>query len=93
MNIEPLSSVLVSDRLTQTILPDGTGVVLDIDGRQILTLNATGMYLVEQLRSGADSTGELAERLASAFEVEAEVAQADVEEFAATLAQFLKVAI
>ncbi len=39
-DLDRLAASLRSDRLTRTALADGTGVILDVDGMHVLTLNA-----------------------------------------------------
>ena len=56
MNEDPIKKIrgaLESGRLTINALDDGSGVLLDIDGEQLLTLNRTGMRLVQAIDEGA----------------------------------------
>jgi len=87
--IEHLTAVLRSGRLTQTKLADQTGVLLDIESLQVLTLNETGMFLVERLCAGVSTTEALARAMAAEFEVEEDVAREDVAAFLAELEGFL----
>ncbi|MGD8439595.1 MAG: PqqD family protein [Holophagae bacterium] len=84
-----LAAMLADDELTTTKLVDGTGVILDVDTLQVFTLNETGMFLVEALGEGVDSRDELVARLVDSFEVEDDVAVADVDAFIGELATFL----
>jgi hypothetical protein len=87
--ISELARMLATDELTTTKLVDGTGVILDVDSLQVFTLNETGMFLVESMGEGiADRDGLVARMLAS-FEVEEDVAAADVDSFVADLSKFL----
>ncbi len=44
--LNPLVAVLKSDRLAYTDMGEDGGVLLDIAGHQVFTLNEVGMYLV-----------------------------------------------
>lgn len=72
-------------------LSDGTGVLLNLRKREILTFNETGMLLVRALKEGATSTSALARRLETEFAVTAAEAERDVASFAARLANALAV--
>lgn len=80
-----LVAALHSERFSHTSLADGTGVILDIEGEQVLTLNETSEFLVAAMLSGAANQAELSSRLVSEFEVETPQAEADVIAFLATL--------
>lgn len=80
-----LAAKLNSERFTHTHLADGTGVILDIDGMHVLTLNETGEFLIAAVLAGARDGGELADRMVAEFEVDAPQAQADVAAFIAVL--------
>ena len=88
-NIEELARMLATDELTTTKLVDGTGVILDVDSLQVFTLNETGMFLVEAMGDGVADREGLVARMLETFEVEDEVAGADVDAFVADLARFL----
>lgn len=81
--------VLRSDRLQSTDLGEDGGVLLDIEGNQILTLNRMGMYLIERLREDGGDVEALTQRVARDFAIEAGTARSDIEEFLARLAGFL----
>jgi hypothetical protein len=84
-----LSQLLVSDKLTQAKLGDGTGVILDLDRLRVLALNETALFLVEQLRSGCTTRSQLVNRLHASFEVGEEDAEQDVDDFINELAALL----
>ena len=88
-DIEKLAAMLADDELTTTKLVDGTGVILDVDSLQVFTLNETGMFLVEALGDGVADREGLMARMVENFEVEDDVAGADVDAFIADLAKFL----
>ena len=92
MNADPIKSIrgaLESGRLTINALDDGSGVLLDIDGEQLLTLNRTGMRLVQAIDEGAASVDALRDMLLTEFEVEAERAEADARAFVEEVAEAL----
>ncbi len=80
-----LATALNSERFSHTSLADGTGVILDIEGEQVLTLNETSEFLVAALLGGVADPAELVTRLVAEFEVEPPQAEADVAAFLATL--------
>lgn len=88
-HIEELARMLATDELTTTKLVDGTGVILDVDTLQVFTLNETGMFLVEAMGEGVADRDALVARLVESFEVEADVAGGDVDDFIAELGAFL----
>lgn len=80
-NLERLSDLLQSDKVTRTTLVDDTGVILHLDSLQVLTLNETGMFLVERLGEGMRSVHQLITALTEEFEVDEVTARDDVESF------------
>lgn len=61
---------LQDNDLLLTRLADGTGVLLDLSGHQVLTLNPTGVVLVEKISEGVVVADDLAVSLAVAFSVD-----------------------
>lgn len=82
---DSLAATLNSERFSHTSLADGTGVILDIAGEQVLTLNETSEFLVVAMLSGVVDPTELTTRLVAEFEVESPQARADVTAFLAML--------
>ena len=80
-NLERLSELLQSDKVTRTTLIDDTGVILHLDSLQVLTLNETGMFLVERLGEGMSSVRQLITALTEEFEVDEATAREDVVSF------------
>ena len=80
--IRELSRLLASDEeFTQQKLSDQTGVILDVDSLQVFSLNPTGQFLVDCLRQGVTTEGDLVDRLIAEFDVGKDVARTDVEAF------------
>ncbi|MCK5376572.1 MAG: PqqD family protein, partial [Acidobacteria bacterium] len=77
--IERLSQLMRSDKVTQTKLADETGVILHLDTLQVLTLNETGMFLVERIGEGLSTADQLIAALTDDFEVDEATARADVD--------------
>jgi hypothetical protein len=61
-----------------TELDDGTGVLLHLDTKFYYTLNATGVVVWKAIAEGVGERGAIAERIASGFRVEKDVAERDV---------------
>lgn len=79
--IDRIREALDAGRLTINALEDGSGVLLDVEGEQLLTLNATGMRLIQAIADRAASAEELGARLASAYDVTPDRAEADARVF------------
>ena len=76
-----IGALLQSDRLTRTALADGSGVILDVDGMSVLSLNGTGQFIVAALAEGMDDRRDLVRRIVAEFEVDEDTAAADLDEF------------
>jgi len=87
--LEDIAAALRSDLCVCKTLDDGTGVVLDLGSSRVLALNATGMFLVEELIQRAGSLGDLTEALTTHFEVDRATAERDVRELVADLGRHL----
>lgn len=84
--IRKIRGALTSGRLTINALDDGSGVLLDVEGEQLLTLNRTGMRLVQAIEDGAEAVEALRDVLLAEFEVDAERAEADARAFVGEVA-------
>lgn len=90
-----LADLLSAGRASVARLSDGTGVLLDVQGLTVFTLNEAGLVLVEALRAGAaseDDAAALAALLVARFEVSPAAAAADVAAFLAALKRSLPAA-
>jgi len=88
--IDALSRALRDGRLTINTLEDGSGVLLDLEREQLMTLNATGMCVVQAVDAGAETSDALVEALVRRFEVATEAARRDVDAFLRELDRALK---
>lgn len=93
MAIERVSHALAAGRLTISRLDDGSGVVLDVVGEQLLTMNATGLAIVQAIEAGADSEQAVAEWVAARFEVPVGRVLVDVRRFVIKLDKTLPDAV
>ncbi len=84
--LDRIRAALDSGRLTVNALDDGSGVLLDLDGEQLLTLNHSAMQLVQNIESGALDLTALATALTERFEVDPERARRDAAAFIERLA-------
>jgi hypothetical protein len=89
LDVETIAARLQSLRQDMTVLPDGSAVLLDLDGGQVLTLSETGTFLVERLQHGTTETDALAADLCDAYAVEPDQARRDVDAFLRELAASL----
>ncbi|MDX1625619.1 MAG: PqqD family protein [Wenzhouxiangellaceae bacterium] len=88
--IDAIRRGLRDGRLSINALDDGSGVLLDIEGEQLLTLNRTGLLLIQAVEGGADDVAELGAVLTAEFEVEPERAERDAEGFLDTVRDALR---
>jgi len=85
--LERIAENLRSNRFAVTRLPDGSGVLLEVEGLQVLSLNATGMFLLDTVANGATEAEELVRELVRVFDVDETTARNDLDAF---LAEFLR---
>ena len=83
-----IGALLRSERFSKAKLTDGTGVMTDAASMRILSLNETGIFLVEGLVSGL-GLDTLVERLVGEFRVSAPEAREDLERFLGELDGFV----
>lgn len=88
VDVGRLGALLRSGRIVRTGLADQSGVMVDTAGMQMLSLNETGMILVEEIASGAGLDA-LVERLVREFRVSGDTARQDVERFLGELMGFV----
>lgn len=88
VDVGRLDALLRSGRLVRTALADRSGVMVDTAGMRMLSLNETGMFLVEEIASGAGPDA-LVERLVREFRVSEPAARKDVERFLEELTGFV----
>lgn len=88
VDVGRLGALLRSGRIVRTALADQSGVMVDTAGMRMLSLNETGMFLVEALASGAGLDA-LVERLVREFRVSGPTARQDVERFLGELMGFV----
>lgn len=89
-SLETVRAALDDGRLTINALDDGSGVLLDIEGEQLLTLNRTGLAMVQAVADGAGTNAEVGQFIAELFDVEADIAAADAAGFLAEIAAALE---
>jgi hypothetical protein len=90
MGIEWLRESIERGRLTISQLDDGSGVVLDVEGEQLVEMNASAMAMVRALADGAEDERAVAELIAQRFGQPADRVVGDVEHFFARLVASLK---
>lgn len=88
IDVRRMGALLGSGRLVRTVLADRSGVMVDTEGMRMLSLNETGMFLVEEISSGVGLEG-LVQRLVEEFRVSRPTARKDVERFLEELTGFL----
>lgn len=88
-NIKPLIDHLKDTGLNHTVLADGSGVILDTNASQVLTLNATGVLLTDLLLAGISSTKELSKALQDKYGIDEATATQDTASFIQQLSSYL----
>ncbi|MEE4331412.1 MAG: PqqD family protein [Wenzhouxiangella sp.] len=88
--LEAIAQALDKKRLTINPLDDGSGVVLDVDDEQLLTMNATGITIMQAIADGARNIDAIARVVTAVFEVDLDEARQDVRGFIETVAGQLK---
>lgn len=83
------SNLLRNPSLSETCLPDGTVVILDIDRHQVLSASPVGAFVLNELRDGVHSLSDLAARIAAEFDVDQAQAERDARTFIADLMRAL----
>lgn len=81
MSIKIIRQALESERLTINPLDDGSGVVVDVEAEQLLTMNASGLAIIQAISDGLDDPAGIAERLTTRFQVDTPQACTDVNDF------------
>jgi hypothetical protein len=84
--IQKLATAIDDRRLTINSLDDGSGVVLDVDGEQMLTANATGILIIQSIAEGRRSLNRIAEQISERFDVESDRARSDAAAFVSKVA-------
>lgn len=79
--LEVIAQALEKERLTINPLDDGSGVVLDVDDEQLLTMNATGITIVQAIADGARDIEAIADVITARFEIDEQAAREDVRAF------------
>lgn len=87
--LRDLADLMSSSRVSRTRLPDGTGVVLDIVGLHVMSLNETGQFVVEQLARGLADEDEMVRRMVAEFKVDELTARRDLGVFVVRLRELL----
>ncbi len=79
--IEYIREGLDSGRLNISRLEDGSGVVLDVDRELLLSMNDSGLAIMECIAGGHVSTTALLEQLVAHFDCNHERAEDDLSSF------------
>ena len=88
-DFDDIAGILRSGRLVRTELDDETGVLLDVDGLHVFSLNDVGMFIVQAIWGGAHDVGTIVCRMVDEFDVNPAAARADAEELVSRLHCFL----
>ncbi len=89
-SLQVVREAFAGGRLTVNSLEDGSGVVLDVEGEQLMTMNRTGLAVVQLIADGADDMEMIIGNVVSTFEVSPARASHDTEEFIDRMAKVLQ---
>lgn len=81
INPAQLRQLLDQHGITPTFLADGTGVLLDVQGHQVLSLNHSASYLVQRILDGEDKPQALEQQFAARFGLSTAQAAQDIAAF------------
>ncbi len=87
--LERIADRLADQSLGCTWLEDGTGVILDVESMQVLSLNSTGAFLVRTIGGGCTDVQALIQSLQERYAVEPARAGEDVRRFLDTFGRYL----
>lgn len=86
IDLATLTSRLRSPDVTMTTLSDGSGILVDLTGMEILRFNPTGTLIVSTLREGdPEEADELAKVVAERFNADIATVKRDVLKFLGVL--------
>jgi len=88
--VEQLREHLHQLNIDLTELADGTSVLLDLSGHQVLSLNKTGSFLIGRLLTEKTGKDDLVDGLSKKYHIDRRQAEADVDEFLNTLANTVR---
>lgn len=87
--VSQIAQALAAGRLTINRLDDGSGVLLDAQREQLLSMNRTGLMIVEAIADGMTTESAIAQHLGHRFGIEPEHVQQDLRWFSERLAEAL----
>ena len=90
MDLTALRERILSDGLISTELKDGTGVLLNLGGMEILTFNRTGMLILQSVSAGVVDLEEIVSGLVRECDVDRLTAETDAKAFVQLLAAHLE---
>lgn len=84
--VRQIAEALAAGRLTINRLDDGSGVVLDTRKEQLLSMNRTGLMIIEAIAEGLTAESAIAEHLGERFQIDEQRARRDLRQFTRQLA-------
>ena len=79
--VAALGGALAAGTLTISALEDGSGVVIDINGEQLLEMNATGLAMMEAIADGQTDPDAVCTQVAERFDAPVERVRGDFSTF------------
>lgn len=88
--LEEIRKALDLPDIMDTRLADGSGVLMNIESRRVVSLNETGLFLLDNIRDGRVGVEQLVEKLTEEFIVSSKDAEEDVKDFIQEISVILK---
>lgn len=79
--ISLIADAISRARLSINALDDGSGVVLDMEREQMITMNASAIRLMQAIAEGSTTPDALADSLSRRYRIGIESARRDVQQF------------
>jgi hypothetical protein len=94
MNLDPqleeLAAELARGEMSLTTLADGSAVLLDLERRQVLSLNSSARFILDILLSEAEpDTASILSAFQQTYGLDASVAEQDLQAFVTDLYRFV----
>ena len=88
-NFQKIRQLLSNGSLSHTTLADETGVLLDINGGKVMTLNTTGEFLLQSIVDGSETIEQLASLITQKHQIDLDTATSDSREFVSKLFELI----
>jgi len=81
LQLAKITQYLSSNNVELTLLADGSGVLLDLEGHQVLSLNNTGATIAQALLQEKKDINDVIAEFSDEYEITQDQAKTDIAEF------------